>query len=39
MDSIEARAYEIFVQRGRKPGNPVDDWQRAEAELQAEMTD
>jgi hypothetical protein len=37
-DSIEARAYEIFVQRGREPGNPVDDWQRAEAELQAEMT-
>jgi hypothetical protein len=37
-DSIEARAYEIFLQRGREPGNPVDDWQRAEAELQAEMT-
>jgi hypothetical protein len=33
-DSIEARAYEIFVRRGREPGNPVDDWQRAEAELQ-----
>jgi hypothetical protein len=37
--SIEARAYEIFVRRGRQPGNPVDDWQRAEAELRAEMTD
>jgi len=37
-DSIEARAYQIFVQRGREPGNPVDDWQRAEAELRAEMT-
>jgi hypothetical protein len=37
-DSIEARAYEIFVRRGRAPGNPVDDWQRAEAELRAEMT-
>jgi hypothetical protein len=37
-DSIEARAYEIFVQRGREPGNPVDDWQRAEAELQTKMT-
>jgi hypothetical protein len=37
-DSIEARAYEIFLQRGREPGNPIDDWQRAEAELQAEMT-
>jgi len=37
-DSIEARAYEIFVQRGREPGNPVDDWRRAEAELRGEMT-
>jgi hypothetical protein len=32
-DAIEARAYEIFVERGRTPGNPVDDWHRAEAEL------
>jgi len=37
-DAIEARAYEIFVQRGGEPGNPVDDWQRAEAELHGEMT-
>jgi hypothetical protein len=37
-DHIEARAYEIFVQRGGEPGNPVDDWQRAEAELHAEKT-
>ena len=37
-DAIKARAYEIFVQRGREPGNPVDDWRRAEAELHAEMT-
>jgi hypothetical protein len=36
-ESIEARAYEIFVQRGRTPGNPVDDWRRAEAELRGEM--
>jgi hypothetical protein len=36
-DSIEARAYEIFVRRGRRPGNPVDDWRRAEAELRGEM--
>jgi hypothetical protein len=32
-DAIEARAYEIFVERGGAPGNPVDDWRRAEAEL------
>jgi hypothetical protein len=37
-DSIEARAYEIFVERGHEPGNPVDDWRRAEAELRGEMT-
>jgi Protein of unknown function (DUF2934) len=35
---VAARAYQIFVQRGRGPGNPVDDWRRAEAELRAEMT-
>jgi hypothetical protein len=37
-DAIAARAYEIFVRRGHEPGNPVDDWRRAEAELRAEMT-
>ena len=34
-DLIAARAYQIFVQRGGEPGNPVDDWRRAEAELRA----
>jgi hypothetical protein len=37
-DLIEARAYEIFVRRDREPGNPADDWRRAEAELRREMT-
>jgi hypothetical protein len=37
-DLIAARAYEIFVQRGRRPGDPSDDWRRAEAELRREMT-
>jgi hypothetical protein len=37
-DLIAARAYQIFVQRGGEPGDPVDDWRRAEAELRAEMT-
>lgn len=37
-DSVAARAYEIFLQRGGEPGNPADDWQRAEAELRAELT-
>jgi hypothetical protein len=37
-DLIAARAYQIFVQRGGEPGNPDDDWQRAEAELRADVT-
>jgi Protein of unknown function (DUF2934) len=37
-DAIAARAYQIFVERGREPGDPVDDWRRAEAELGAETT-
>jgi DUF2934 family protein len=36
-DLIAARAYQIFVQRGGEPGNPADDWRRAEAELRAEL--
>jgi Protein of unknown function (DUF2934) len=35
---IAARAYQIFVQRGAEPGDPVDDWRRAEAELRADAT-
>ena len=37
-DAIAGRAYQIFVERGREPGDPVDDWRRAEAELRAETT-
>ena len=37
-DAIAARAYQIFVERGLEPGDPVDDWRRAEAELRAETT-
>jgi Protein of unknown function (DUF2934) len=37
-DAVAARAYEIFVQRGGEPGDPADDWRRAEAELRAELT-
>jgi Protein of unknown function (DUF2934) len=33
---IAARAYQIFVRRGRGPGDPVDDWRQAEAEVRAE---
>ena len=37
-DLIAARAHQIFVQRGGEPGDPVDDWRRAEAELRADVT-
>jgi hypothetical protein len=37
-DLIAARAYQIFVQRGAEPGDPVDDWRRAEGELRADLT-
>lgn len=32
-DQIRARAYELFLARKGKPGNPVDDWLQAEFEL------
>jgi hypothetical protein len=30
---IRERAYEIFLERGRRPGHEVDDWLEAEYEL------
>jgi hypothetical protein len=30
---IAARAYQIFLERGRQPGHDVDDWLQAEYEL------
>jgi hypothetical protein len=32
---IEMRAYEIFLERGGAPGNPLEDWVRAEREVMA----
>jgi hypothetical protein len=34
-ESIRARAYELYERRGRQPGDPLEDWRRAEAELRA----
>jgi hypothetical protein len=34
---IEQRAYEIFVKRGRKPGDEKSDWDQAEKEIMAEL--
>ena len=33
-DAVAVRAYELFQERGREPGHDVDDWLRAEQELQ-----
>jgi DUF2934 family protein len=32
-DQIAARAYEIYLERGATPGDPMQDWLRAEHEL------
>jgi hypothetical protein len=36
-DKISARAFEIWVRRGRKSGTGFQDWVDAEAELRAEL--
>lgn len=35
-DQIAQRAYHIYLQRNGAPGNPFEDWKRAEQELLAE---
>jgi hypothetical protein len=32
-DQIAARAYQLYLERGRQPGHDVDDWLQAEYEL------
>ena len=32
-EEIRLRAYEIYLERGSHPGNELDDWLRAEHEL------
>jgi hypothetical protein len=32
-EEIAIRAYQIYVERGYAPGNPLEDWLRAEREL------
>ena len=34
-EDIALRAYQIYLERGGAPGNPLDDWTRAERELLA----
>ena len=33
-DQIRLRAYQIYLERGAHPGQELDDWLRAERELQ-----
>jgi Protein of unknown function (DUF2934) len=33
-DQIKRRAFEIYLERGANPGNELDDWLRAERELE-----
>jgi hypothetical protein len=37
-EDIALRAYQIFLERNGAPGNPLDDWTRAERELLANKT-
>lgn len=32
-EEIQARAYELYLQRHGAPGDPLEDWVRAEREL------
>ena len=34
-DQVAARAYEIYLERGATPGDPMQDWLQAEHELAA----
>ncbi len=34
-EDVALRAYQIYLERGGAPGNPLDDWTRAERELLA----
>lgn len=34
-DQIAKRAYEIYLERNGAPGNPLEDWVRAEREITA----
>jgi DUF2934 family protein len=35
-EDIALRAYQIYLERAGTPGNPLDDWTRAERELFAQ---
>jgi len=36
-ERVAAKAYELYVSRGRTEGHDLDDWLQAESELRCEM--
>lgn len=36
-EEIRRRAYEIYLERGEQPGHDLDDWLRAERELEGDL--
>jgi hypothetical protein len=38
-ERIRARAYELYLERGDRPGNDVEDWLRAEREVTVRAQD
>ena len=37
-DAIAARAYALYVRRGKQPGRAIDDWLEAERQLRVEAS-
>jgi hypothetical protein len=37
LEEIRIRAYEIYIERGGKPGHDLDDWLQAERELEPKV--
>ena len=35
-ERVRQRAHRLYLKRGDKPGSPLDDWLRAEQEIQLE---
>jgi len=35
-EQVRLRAYEIYLERGERPGRELDDWLQAERELESE---
>ncbi|MBN1405858.1 MAG: DUF2934 domain-containing protein [Candidatus Omnitrophica bacterium] len=38
LSKIQKRAYEIYIKKGYKHGNDLDDWLKAEKEVKKELS-